>query len=61
MLRSSLRAAPPPLQWATLLAASVVCVSAFELMRLPAALLLGAGLLEDLVRATATSFSPGIR
>jgi uncharacterized protein len=42
MLRSSLRATPPPLQWAALLAASVACVSAFELIGLPAALLLGA-------------------
>jgi uncharacterized protein len=33
---------PPALQWAMLLAASVVCIAAFELMRLPAALMLGA-------------------
>jgi uncharacterized protein len=32
----------PALQWAALLAASLLLVSAFELMRLPAALLLGA-------------------
>jgi uncharacterized protein len=31
-----------PLVWGALLAASFVCISAFELMRLPAALLLGA-------------------
>jgi uncharacterized protein len=38
----TLRHTPPALQWAGLLVASVVCVSAFELLRLPAALMLGA-------------------
>src|SRR3984957_8731809 len=38
----TLRQTPRPIQWATLLAASVVFVAAFELMRLPAALMLGA-------------------
>src|SRR5579871_2640447 len=38
----TLRARPPVLQWAVLLSASAVCVAAFELMRLPAALMLGA-------------------
>ena len=42
MSRFTLRARRPALQWAVLLTASLVCVSAFELMRLPAALLLGA-------------------
>jgi uncharacterized protein len=42
MSRFALRRRPPALQWGALLAASLVCVSAFELMRLPAALLLGA-------------------
>jgi uncharacterized membrane protein AbrB (regulator of aidB expression) len=37
-----LRKQPPALQWAMLLIASIVCVAAFELMRLPAALMLGA-------------------
>ena len=38
----TLRQTPQPIQWAALLGASVVCVAAFELMRLPAALMLGA-------------------
>src|SRR6204780_4566842 len=38
----TLRQTPQPIQWAALLGASVVSVSAFELMRLPAALMLGA-------------------
>jgi uncharacterized protein len=38
----TLRTAPPALQWAALLAGTVVCVLAFEVARLPAALLLGA-------------------
>src|SRR5271156_65221 len=38
----TLRQTPRPIQWAALLAASVVFVAAFELMRLPAALMLGA-------------------
>ena len=38
----TLKERPSALQWAALLIASLVCVSAFELMRLPAALLLGA-------------------
>jgi uncharacterized membrane protein AbrB (regulator of aidB expression) len=42
MSHFTLRQTPQPIQWATLFAASVVCVAAFELMRLPAALMLGA-------------------
>ena len=42
MSRLTLRGMRPVLQWGALLVASLVCVSAFELMRLPAALLLGA-------------------
>ena len=42
MSRFTLRHRPPPLQWSALLGATVVCVAAFELVRLPAALLLGA-------------------
>ena len=42
MSRFSLKEAPPALQWAMLLAATAVCVAAFEFARLPAALLLGA-------------------
>lgn len=42
MSHFTLRQTPQPIQWAALLAASVVCVAAFELMRLPAALMLGA-------------------
>ncbi len=42
MSRSTLKERPSALQWGALLAASLVCISAFELMRLPAALLLGA-------------------
>src|SRR5271167_1660145 len=42
MSQFTLRRTPQPIQWAALLAASVVCVAAFELMRLPAALILGA-------------------
>jgi membrane AbrB-like protein len=42
MSHFTLRQTPQPIQWATLLGASVVCVAAFELMRLPAALMLGA-------------------
>ncbi|HSV00776.1 MAG TPA: AbrB family transcriptional regulator, partial [Roseiarcus sp.] len=38
----TLRQTPPALQWAALLVASVVWVAAFEWMRLPAALMLGA-------------------
>ena len=38
----TLRRTPQAIQWAALLAASVVGVAAFELMRLPAALMLGA-------------------
>jgi uncharacterized protein len=38
----TLRQTPQGLQWAGLLAGSVVCVAAFEMMRLPAALMLGA-------------------
>ena len=38
----TLRERPPALQWGALLSASLICVVAFELMRLPAALLLGA-------------------
>ena len=42
MSHFTLRQTSPVLQWATLLAASVVCIAAFELVRLPAALMLGA-------------------
>src|SRR5208283_4951078 len=42
MARFTLKERPSALQWGALLAASLVCISAFELMRLPAALLLGA-------------------
>jgi uncharacterized protein len=42
MSHFTLRQMPPALQWAGLLAASVVCIAAFELVRLPAALMLGA-------------------
>ncbi|MGB3580166.1 MAG: AbrB family transcriptional regulator [Roseiarcus sp.] len=42
MPRLTLKERPSALQWGALLTASLVCVSAFELMRLPAALLLGA-------------------
>jgi len=42
MSRFTLRQTPPALQWAGILAASAVWVAAFELMRLPAALMLGA-------------------
>jgi membrane AbrB-like protein len=42
MSHFTLRQTPPALQWAGLLVASVVCIAAFELMRLPAALMLGA-------------------
>src|ERR1700735_1078790 len=42
MSHFTLRQTSPVLQWAGLLAASVVCIAAFELMRLPAALMLGA-------------------
>jgi membrane AbrB-like protein len=42
MSHFTLRRTPPTLQWAALLGASVVGVAAFELMRLPAALMLGA-------------------
>ena len=38
----TLRRTPPALQWSALLGATLVCVGAFELARLPAALLLGA-------------------
>ena len=42
MSHFTLRQTPPALQWGALLGASVVGVAAFELMRLPAALMLGA-------------------
>ena len=42
MPRFTLRGAPPALQWAALLGATVIGVAALELARLPAALLLGA-------------------
>jgi membrane AbrB-like protein len=42
MSRFTLRQRPPALQWGALLGVSLICVAAFELMRLPAALLLGA-------------------
>jgi len=42
MSRFTLSQRPPALQWGALLGASLICVAAFELMRLPAALLLGA-------------------
>src|ERR1700722_8543896 len=42
MSHFTLRQTPQPIQWATLLGASVVFVAAFELIRLPAALMLGA-------------------
>jgi uncharacterized protein len=42
MSRFTLRERPPALQWGVLLGASVIWVAAFELVRLPAALLLGA-------------------
>jgi uncharacterized protein len=42
MSRFTLKERPPALQWVALLGASLICVAAFELMRLPAALLLGA-------------------
>ena len=42
MSHFTLRQTPPALQWGALLGASVAGVAAFELMRLPAALLLGA-------------------
>ena len=42
MSRFTLSHRAPVLQWSALLGASLICVSAFELMRLPAALLLGA-------------------
>jgi membrane AbrB-like protein len=38
----TLRERPPALQWGALLGASLICVAAFELARLPAALMLGA-------------------
>ena len=38
----SLRRTPPALQWSALLGATLICVGAFELARLPAALLIGA-------------------
>ena len=38
----TLRERPPVLQWGVLLSASFICVAAFELARLPAALMLGA-------------------
>src|SRR5689334_3859664 len=40
--RFTLRGRPPALQWAALLGATIIGVGAFELARLPAALLLGA-------------------
>src|SRR5271166_880061 len=42
MSRFTLKERPSALHWAALLSASLICVAAFELMRLPAALLLGA-------------------
>src|ERR1700727_835280 len=42
MSHFTLRQTPQPIQWATLFASSVVFVAAFELIRLPAALMLGA-------------------
>src|ERR1700722_552422 len=42
MSQFTLRQTPQPIQWAALLAASVVFVAAFELMRLPHRLMLGA-------------------
>ena len=42
MSRFTLKERPSALQWGALLTASLICVAAFELMRLPAALLLGA-------------------
>ena len=42
MARFSLRERPAALQWAVLLAGSFLCVAGFELLRLPAALMLGA-------------------
>ncbi len=42
MSRFTLKTSPPALQWGALLSASLICIAAFELMRLPAALLLGA-------------------
>src|ERR1700727_3129911 len=42
MSQFTLRQTPRPIQWAALLASSVVFVAAFELIRLPAALMLGA-------------------
>ena len=42
MSRFTLRQTPQALQWCALLGASLVCVGAFELARLPAALMLGA-------------------
>jgi membrane AbrB-like protein len=63
MPRFTLRQRPPALQWGALLSASLVCVAAFELMRLPAALMLGsiaAGILlswfEGRVRIPAWAF-----
>ena len=41
-MRFTLSQRPPALQWGALLSASLISVAAFELMRLPAALLLGA-------------------
>jgi membrane AbrB-like protein len=40
--RFTLRGRPPALQWSALIGATLICVGAFELARLPAALLLGA-------------------
>jgi hypothetical protein len=42
MSHFTLRRKPPALQWGALLTGSLACISTFELMRLPAALLLGA-------------------
>ncbi len=41
-VRFTLSRRPPALQWGALLGVSLICVAAFELMRLPAAMLLGA-------------------
>jgi uncharacterized protein len=41
MSRFTLSGKPPPLQWGALLVASILLIWVFELMRLPAALLLG--------------------
>jgi membrane AbrB-like protein len=42
MRHFTLRERPPALQWGVLLGASLICITGFELVRLPAALMLGA-------------------